>query len=103
MIYDVAGYEKKKKKNRLLYEQMKDILAKRGAKLYSLDMGGQDIFETQFSTPYALLVGNEAQGISEWAKTNSDYIVSIPMRETIESLNAGVSAGIAMYVTAYKK
>ena len=85
------------------YEQMKDILAKRGAKLYSLDMGGQDIFETQFSTPYALLVGNEAQGISEWAKTNSDYIVSIPMRETIESLNAGVSAGIAMYVTAYKK
>ena len=85
------------------YEALKNALSKKGAKLYSLDMNGESVFDTDISTPCALLVGSEAHGISEWAKENSDGILSLPMEGGIESLNAGVSASTMMYVTRYKK
>ena len=89
--------------NVLDHEELKKVLTKRGAKIYSLDMNGVSIFNKEIEPPYALLVGSEAHGISEWAKKNSDGIVSLPMEGDIESLNAGVSASVAMYVTRYNK
>lgn len=89
--------------NVVTYEELKKALETRRAKLYSLDMNGESVFDTDISTPYALLVGSEAHGISEWARQNSDGILSLPMEGGIESLNAGVSASTAMYVTRYKK
>lgn len=89
--------------NVVTYEQLKKILTARKVKLYSMDMGGESIFDSDIPTPCALLVGSEAHGISEWARNNSDGIISLPMEEGIESLNAGVSASTMMYVTRYKK
>ena len=44
-----------------------------------------------------LIIGNEGSGISNVVRDKSDVIVSIPMKGTINSLNAGVSAGILLY------
>ena len=45
----------------------------------------------------ALIIGNEANGISEEFFDASDARVMIPMKGDIESLNAGVAAGILIY------
>ncbi|QDI91096.1 hypothetical protein EPH95_07770 [Salicibibacter halophilus] len=47
--------------------------------------------------PYALLLGNEAQGISPALLSVADEKVSVPILGKAESLNVAVAAGIIMY------
>ena len=62
------------------------------------DMGGVDVFSFAPPKEFALVIGNEANGVSEEVKKAAAHTVKIPMRNTQESLNAAVSAGIIMYV-----
>lgn len=62
------------------------------------DMGGVDVFSFAPPKDFALVIGNEANGVSDEVKNAAAYTVKIPMRSTQESLNAAVSAGIIMYV-----
>jgi TrmH family RNA methyltransferase len=52
------------------------------------------------STPLALLVGSEAQGIEEGLLAHCDGALSIPQRAEVESLNAGVAGSIALFLCA---
>ena len=61
------------------------------------DMRGENIFSFRPPEKFCLCIGNEANGVSEFMLSRAAYKVSIPMRASCESLNAGVSAGIAMY------
>ena len=62
-------------------------------------MGGENIFEFEPKGKIALVVGNEAHGVSEEIRNLADATVAIPMKEDgVESLNAAVAAGIAMYL-----
>ena len=70
----------------------------RNVPMISADMHGENIFGFQPPERFCLCIGNEGSGISDVIKNNSDYKVKIPMTENCESLNAAVSAGIAMYV-----
>ncbi len=45
----------------------------------------------------AIVIGNEGNGISERVKKNCDFLVKIPMKGKITSLNAAVSTGIIIY------
>ena len=74
-----------------------DDLKKRGLWVYTADMDGQNWCETDFSGPVALVVGSEGNGVSRLIKEKSDFVVSLPMRGKITSLNASVAAGILMY------
>ena len=65
--------------------------------IYAADMDGEDYRTISYSNKKALVIGNEGNGISNIVKENSDVIVSIPMKGKINSLNAGVSAGILLY------
>lgn len=47
--------------------------------------------------PLGIVIGNEGQGMSEKIKKNCDFLVKIPMKGKVESLNASVSAGIIVY------
>ncbi|MDO5683049.1 MAG: 23S rRNA (guanosine(2251)-2'-O)-methyltransferase RlmB [Propionibacteriaceae bacterium] len=47
--------------------------------------------------PLVLVVGSEGDGLSRLVRENCDALVSIPMSSAVESLNAGVAAGIALY------
>lgn len=66
--------------------------------LISADMFGENIFSFEPPSKFCLCIGNEGSGISDVIKNKSNYKVKIPMSETCESLNAAISAGIAMYV-----
>lgn len=45
----------------------------------------------------AIIIGSEGFGMSRLVKENCDFLVKIPMKGKITSLNASVSAGIVIY------
>jgi len=45
----------------------------------------------------AIVIGSEGFGMSRLVKENCDFLVKIPMKGKITSLNASVSAGIVVY------
>ncbi len=61
------------------------------------DMNGQNVFEVKLQNEFCLVIGNEGHGVSSLVKEKATLTVSIPMQNGMESLNAGVSAGILMY------
>ncbi len=54
-------------------------------------------YEVNLKEAVALLVGNEANGLSQFASSNADVLVKIPMVGKAESLNASVACGVLMY------
>ncbi len=74
-----------------------DQLKARGLWVYAADMDGTPWCDVSFSGGVALLVGAEGSGVSRLLRDKSDFIVSLPMKGKINSLNASVAAGILMY------
>lgn len=67
--------------------------------IVSLDMGGKSIYSYKREGKIALAVGSEAHGLPQEIIDKSKHIISLPMVEnSVESLNAAVSMGIAMYL-----
>ena len=56
-----------------------------------------------YNMPLAIVIGSEGFGISRLVKENCDFLVKIPMKGKITSLNASVSAGIIMYEVVRKR
>lgn len=54
-------------------------------------------YNQDFNIPIAVVIGSEGFGMSRLVKENCDFLVKIPMKGKITSLNASVSAGIVMY------
>ncbi|MFI3163278.1 MAG: RNA methyltransferase [Bacillota bacterium] len=72
--------------------------------VYCGDMGGEDVFSLEnFSHKYVVCVGNEGNGVSKELKAKSHKIVSIPMDDKIESLNAAISGGLLLYTLKTKQ
>lgn len=62
------------------------------------DMDTDTIYTKQdYKMPIAIVIGSEGFGMSRLVKENCDFLVKIPMKGRITSLNASVSAGIIMY------
>ena len=53
--------------------------------------------------PIGIVIGNEGNGISENVRKNCDFLVKIPMKGKVTSLNASVSAGIIIYEVVKQK
>jgi 23S rRNA (guanosine2251-2'-O)-methyltransferase len=49
------------------------------------------------SGPLVLVVGSEGAGLSRLVREACDFLAAIPIGQSVESLNAGVAAGIALY------
>ena len=63
----------------------------------ALDMDGTPIADAHLDGDVALVVGNEGNGVKVLTRKLSDGAVSIPMFGRVESLNASVATGIALY------
>ena len=70
---------------------------------YGADMDGTDYKQTDFSGGVALVIGSEGKGLGRLVREKCDFIVSLPMKGKINSLNASVAAGILMYEAASKR
>jgi len=60
-------------------------------------------YEQDLQGPLAIVIGGEGNGISRLVKENCDFLVKIPMKGQIASLNASVSAGIVLYEVAKQR
>ncbi len=58
------------------------------------DMEGTDYTNIDYKTKIAIVIGNEGKGISRLVSENCDYLAKIPMKGTVNSLNASVACGI---------
>lgn len=76
-----------------------EALKERGYYSVGLDGGGSALVgETGFeSDPLVVVLGSEGKGLSRLTREACDAIASIPITSNVESLNASVAAGIAMY------
>ena len=54
-------------------------------------------YNQDLTGPLAIVIGSEGFGMSKLVKENCDFLVKIPMKGKITSLNASVSAGIVVY------
>ena len=56
-------------------------------------------YEQDLTGPLGIVIGNEGKGMGEKVRKNCDFLVKIPMKGKVTSLNASVSAGIVIYET----
>ena len=75
-----------------------DKLKKEGLWICGTDINTDKYYYNQDLTgPIGIVIGNEGKGISDKVKKNCDFLVKIPMRGKVTSLNASVSTGIIIY------
>ena len=80
-----------------------DELKERGLWLYAADMDGALWCDTDFSGGVALVIGSEGKGVGRLVRERCDFVVSLPMKGKINSLNASVAAGILMFEVAKQR
>ena len=54
-------------------------------------------YNQDLTGPLGIVIGNEGNGMSEKVRKNCDFLVKIPMKGKVTSLNASVSGGIVIY------
>lgn len=59
--------------------------------------------ETDYSGGVGIVIGSEGKGVSRIVAEKCDFLISIPMKGKINSLNASVAAGIVIYNVINKK
>ncbi|MEF9952424.1 MAG: 23S rRNA (guanosine(2251)-2'-O)-methyltransferase RlmB [Clostridium sp.] len=79
-----------------LNQTIKDLKDK-GLWIIGTDMDGEVCYKSNLSGPVGLVIGSEGNGMGRLIKESCDIIVQIPMKGTINSLNASVAGGIIMY------
>ena len=72
-------------------------LQEAGVWVYALDMDGQEITTANLTGSVAIVVGSEGDGISAYTKKCCDGVVSLKLKGKVNSLNASVACGIALY------
>ena len=75
-----------------------DKLKRAGLWICGTDINTEKYYYNQDLTgPIGIVIGNEGSGMSEKVRKNCDFLVKIPMKGKVTSLNASVSTGIVIY------
>ncbi len=81
-----------------------DKLKRAGLWICGTDIKTDKYYYNQDLTgPIGIVIGNEGSGMSEKVRKNCDFLVKIPMKGKITSLNASVSTGIVVYEAVKQK
>ena len=59
--------------------------------------GTTNLYDADLTGPAAIVIGSEGDGMTRLAAENCDFLVSIPMRGKLNSLNASAAAAILLY------
>ena len=78
-------------------------LKEKGIWFYGADMDGENWCSVDYDGGVGLVIGSEGRGISRLVKEKCDFVVSMPMKGKINSLNASVAAGVLMYEVARQR
>jgi len=73
-------------------------LKRKNVWVVGIDPAGEiDYTRVDFRLATAMVIGSESKGLSDLVQKRCDYLVSIPMRGKITSLNASIAAALVMY------
>ena len=81
-------------------EQLKttiEDLKKQGFWIVGTDMEGTNYYDIDYKGKTAIVIGNEGNGMSRLVSENCDFIATIPMNGTTNSLNASVATAIVVF------
>ena len=68
-------------------------------KVRRAEIGGENIFDFKpGKTIFGIVLGNEGSGVSKQLQELCSRTVSIPMKNSLESLNVAVAASLFMYI-----
>lgn len=84
------------------HQQLLKHLKEKAFHLYAADTHGAPYQETQWKTPFGLVLGNESHGISQLLYEHCQ-LISIPMRSQVESLNVAIAGSILMHASMEAK
>ena len=59
--------------------------------------GASPLWKTDLTGPIALVIGSEGDGMGRLVKENCDFVLSLPMKGKLNSLNASAAAAVTMY------
>ena len=82
---------------------MDQLKREKGLWFYCADMDGEPWCTVDYSGAVGLVVGSEGNGVSRLVKEKCDFVVSLPIKGKINSLNASVAAGIVLYEVARQR
>lgn len=75
-----------------------DALKQRGVWIFGAEADGTvGLYDADFAGPTAIVIGSEGEGISRLVREKCDFIVSIPMRGQVNSLNASNAAAVLLF------
>ena len=74
-------------------EQMKDM----GLWIAGADVDGEIMYKADLKGPIALVAGSEGKGLSRLVREKCDFLVSVPMKGVLSSLNVSVATGVLLY------
>ena len=81
------------------YDLVGDInrLRSKGIVIYGMHLKGSSMYKTDLTGPSAFLIGNEGKGLTDDISAAADKLIRIPMKGSLESLNAASSATVISY------
>lgn len=74
-----------------------DYLKENGYWVTGAELGGENIYKADLTGRLALVIGGEGTGIKRLTREKCDRVVTIPMRGKVNSLNASVACGVAVF------
>lgn len=73
-------------------------LKKKGLWVVGADMDGEsNYYDSDLRGPLVVIVGAEGKGLGRLVKDNCDFLVKLPMKGAVSSLNASVAAAVLLY------
>lgn len=75
-----------------------DEMKEKGVWIFGADAGGdKQLYDADFVGSTAIVIGSEGNGLSRIVREKCDFIVSIPMKGKVNSLNASAAAAVLLY------
>lgn len=79
-------------------------LQERGLWVVGADMAAeQDLWDADLTGPLAVVIGGEDKGLGRLVRESCDFLVRIPMRGRVNSLNAGVAGALVLFEIARQR
>lgn len=74
-----------------------DKLKEQGLWIFACEAGGESYERLDFDLPLAVVMGGEETGVSRLVKEKSDFVISLPMKGRVNSLNVSCAAAVVLY------
>ncbi len=73
-------------------------LREKGVWIAGMDKSGDNsVFTSDLTCPIAIVIGGEEKGLRPLVRKHCDFLISIPQKGQINSLNASVAGAVTMY------